>query len=240
MEKVLTGKTAIVSGSSGSGSIGFIRALLLQNATVIVPVNSNDELMLINSHISDILSGKLIAELTDLQDCDKMEYLIDTCCEEYGELDIAIFQFDKQWAGASLTDINFEEWERVMARFMNTFFVFGRIVLHKMREQKHGFFISLSNTDDLEPKPFSSLISVAAKARLEMAKVFAIEVHEEGVRYHHLFINNVSSDGVLKPGLDTSDTIAAEAIKMYQRKDELNGVFYTISGTEIKLPEYMF
>jgi NADP-dependent 3-hydroxy acid dehydrogenase YdfG len=240
MEKVLTGKTAIVGGSSGSGSIGFIRALLAQNATVIVPVNSNDELTRINSHVSDILSGKLIAELTDLQDCDKMEYLIDTCCEEYGELDIAMFGFDKQWAGASLTDINFEEWERVMAGFMNTFFVFGRLVLHKMKEQKHGFFMSLSNTDDLEPKPYSSLINVAAKARLEMAKVFASEVQDEEVRYHHLFVNNVSGKDMSKYGQNTSDMIAAEAIKMYQRKDELNKLFYTLPGSKINLAEYIF
>jgi NADP-dependent 3-hydroxy acid dehydrogenase YdfG len=240
MKKVLTGKTAIVSGSSGSGSIGFIRALLAQNATVIVPVNSNDELTLINRHVSDLLSGKLIIELTDLQDCDKMQYLIDTCCEKYGELDIALFGFDKQWAGASLSDLNFEEWERVMARFMNTFFVFGRIVLHKMREQKNGFFISLSDTDDLEPKPYSSLINVAAKARLEMAKVFANEVHEEEVRYHHLFVTNVNGFNKWKPGLNTYEMIATEAIQMYQRRDELNKVFYSLPGSEINLPEYEF
>ncbi|MBC8053441.1 MAG: SDR family oxidoreductase [Sphingobacteriaceae bacterium] len=226
----LTGKIAIVSGSASPVGLGIVRSLLQQNATVIAPVKSSDEIALLTQSLGDISSGKLITELTDVQEYEKMADLVDNCIEEFGRIDIAVAGFDPHCTSPCLTDVKPGEWEKIIEGTLNKFFVFAKTILQKMKENKQGLFVSLSNTDHLPQKAYSPLFNIVSKTRLEMAKVFANEVKDWNVEYHHLFVDNAPLKDKQKPGSITPEMAGPYLIELFGQKGKLSNLFKTFLG----------
>lgn len=200
--------------------VGVVRALLARGATVIVPARSLHELTWLKDDVADISTGKLITLLSDMPDYDKAVDIIEGILEEFGRIDLVVSAFECRWSGPSLIDVGICDWQKVIDQYVTAYFVAGRVVLHKMRERNHGTFISIADSESIQVKAYSSLAGIATGMQVELSRLFAENIKESNVGFHHLFINNVvtrdkSPALVGKRGWITPEMVGNYIIRLY-------------------------
>lgn len=239
MGKALTGKITVVAGGTGAVGVGIVRTFLEEGATVMVPAKSLHEIHWLKEYVADVATGRLLTLLTDQADYDKTIDNVEAIVQEYGPLDLAIAAFDCQWAGPSLTGVEFRDWQKVMDETVTAWFVAARVILYLMKEHAHGMYISIGDADVGEKKQYSSLLTVAAAVQLEMARQFAEDVKGNNVLYYHLLVNNVatrekSPSLIGKPGWITPEMVGRHIIRLYRGETACpENVFQTFLGKPV-------
>lgn len=193
MNKLLTGKVTFVADGTGAIGAGIVRALLQDDAVVIVPAKSAHKIIWLKEYVADIKTGKLATILTDYPDYDKAFDIAEHITGEFGEIDLAVSVFDTPPASPSLTELEISDWQKMTEENITSTFICARVFLSIMKEKKKGTYITISNADDLEKKPWLTLANIAATTQVEMSRIFFDEVKQFGVRYYHLFINNLAT-----------------------------------------------
>lgn len=244
MGKLLSGKVAVVASGTSDVGAGVVKALLSQDCQVIVLGQSNSEMLWLNNYVSGTLSGTLITELSDLSDYDKINDLTDQVEDKYGPIDIAVAPFDQHWIGPMLVDVEYTEWEKVLFKNLNEFFIFGKIMLQRMQNRRNGYFASIGDTGNLDSKPYSSLANITASAEMSMVRIFSAEVSASNVIYHHLFINNVagrekSHSFAGKPNWITPEMIGLHLVEMYKNlAHNSQQLYHKLLGKASQLNEF--
>lgn len=237
MQKTLAGKHVFVAGAFGMIGNGIVRSLMKAGATVVAPAKSAQDITCLKQVVEDIPTGRLITLLVDMPDHQKAFELADAIVEELGQLELAIVALEPPSPSAALTSLPILSWHKMLDEHLTLFFICGRIILDLMKQKGHGVYISVSNTDHLEPHPWAALSNLYSKLEIEMAKTFARETSRYGIRYHHLFVNNVAYDFPGHSYLPGKDLVSPEKIgecivqQYYSGSDEL---FQWCLGKEVK------
>ncbi|MEP7256915.1 MAG: SDR family NAD(P)-dependent oxidoreductase [Flavitalea sp.] len=239
MDKLLTDKITFVADGTGAIGVGIVRAFLLEDATVIVPSKSARELTWLKEYVADIECGKLVTLLADYPDYDKAADIAENVEAQYGRIDFAVSVFDTPAASPCLTELDITDWQKMTDQNITASFICGHVFLRIMKERRHGMYISISNTDDLEKKSWAALANIAATMQVEMARAFFEEVKQYGVRYIHLFVNNVAtrqkhSRFVNKEGWITPEMIGDYITQLYNKNpDNTDNLFHWLLGKPV-------
>lgn len=237
MQKTFTGKHVFVAGAFSMIGNGIVRSLMKAGATVIAPAKSAQDIICLKQEVEDIPGGRLITLLVDMPDHRKAFELADAIVEELGQLELAIVALEPPSPSADLTSLPILSWHKMLDEHLTLFFICGRIILDLMKQNRHGMYISVSNTDHLEPRPWAALSNLYARLEIEMAKTFARETACYGIRYHHLFVNNVTYDFpdhsyLPGKGLVSPDKIGECIVQQYLSGSE--ELFHWCLGKEVK------
>jgi NADP-dependent 3-hydroxy acid dehydrogenase YdfG len=235
MNKLLKDKVAIVAGISKPVMVSIVRSLLLENATVIVPSKSAQEITMLKECIVDIDTQKLVTLLTDYLDYNKAFELAESVTEAFGKIDLAVICFDTPVAGCVLTETNIIDWEKMVDRNITAFFITARVALANMKENKQGMFISISHSLGTENNSSSALAELSSGMQIEMAKMFCEEVKGYNIKCHHLMATHFSNPSMLssstveKNGI-VDNNIGNFVIKLFKRgAEEAGGLFQKVS-----------
>jgi NAD(P)-dependent dehydrogenase (short-subunit alcohol dehydrogenase family) len=237
MQKTLTGKHVFIAGAAGITGTGITRCLLQQGATVVAPAKRAQDIIHLKQSVEDIPTGRLITLLVDMPDHHKAFELAETIVEELGRLELAIIALDPPSPSTELTSLPALAWHKMLDEHLTVFFICGRIILDLMKQNRQGMYISVSNTDHLEPHPWAALSNLYAKLEIEMARTFARETACYGIQYHHLFVNNVDTDYSDSSYLSSRDNISPGKIGECIIQQYLSGssdVFQWCLGKETK------
>jgi len=236
MEKTLQGKHVFVAGASSSLGIGIVGKLLSQGATVVAPAKSAQEITSLRQAVEEIPTGRLVTLLVDMPDYRKAFELADAIVEEFGSIELGVIALEPPAPSAELTGLPVLSWHKMLDEHLTMFFMCGRIVLDLMKQNRHGMYISVSNTDHLEPRPWAALSHLYAKLEIEMAKIFARETACYGVQYHHLFVNNIDT-GFAHQHLSSKNSIDPARVGEHIVQQYLSGtteLFQWCLGKEVK------
>lgn len=232
----LAEKVIVLQGGFDDFGLLFLGRLLSLGGTVVVIVKSYDESLLIHRHTADVRNGHINVELCDPLNEGDMSDLIEAIIEQFGQIDLAFYNFQQLQASRFLTELTYPEWQQTIDLTMNHFFIFSRSILPHMQDQRAGFFLSLSNTDNIETRPYSSSFNIASKAMLEMVRAFSREVKQQGVQYHHLFVNNL--DTVPRRRHVSHRQLADHIVEMYDHNSTESPLFSYLIGKEVHLEAY--
>jgi NADP-dependent 3-hydroxy acid dehydrogenase YdfG len=238
MNKLLTGKVTLVAGGTGAIGEGIVRALLLEDATVIVPAKSARDIISLKEFVSDMTSGRLVTMLTDYPDYEKVYEIAEGIVDEFGQIDLVIARFDPPAPSPCLTELEIADWQKMTDENITACFVCGRVALHVMKACKQGMYISISDTGDFEKKSWSVLTNLAASLQVEMARVFAEEVKKYNIRYHHLLVNQVAtrcrSRFINKKGWITPEAVGNFIVQLYCGKaGDTNTLFQWLPAKKV-------
>src|SRR6266567_757531 len=111
-KKKLTGKITIVVGGASAIGMGIVRALLLENATVIVPSSNADEICRLKSNAADILTGGLITLPTDMADYSKATDIAGTIQQRFGKIDMVVTALNNGQSCTPLTEMEITDWQK--------------------------------------------------------------------------------------------------------------------------------
>lgn len=215
----LKNKVAIIGIGSSKVSYGIITNLLEQGATVVVPAQSSQHLKLLQQHLGGFNTDKLITLLTDLPDYDKATDLAEMILEQYGPFDLVVFPFDQISVTDSLSNISVADWQRAVEENLTVYFICSRVAINAMKKRREGMFVAIIDTDGLLQQKNNAMTDILMTGQVKMARNFFEEVKNTGIKFRHLFINNLSGEQTLSEPI-TPDSIGQYIISLYKDDKE--------------------
>ena len=158
-----------------------------------VPAQSSHHLKLLQQHLAGFNTDKLVTLLIDLPDYDKALELTEMVHEEYGALDLVVVPFEYISANDNLSNISIAGWQRAVEENLAAYFIACRAGINAMKQRGEGMFVAIIDTDGLAKQTHNSMTDMLMAGQIKMARSFFEEVKNSGVRFHHLFINNLDT-----------------------------------------------
>jgi len=191
--KQLQDTVAIIGIGATRISYGIVARLLQQDAIVVVPAQSSHHLRHLRQNMDDYHTGRLVTMLTDLPDHDKAADLAEMVLDEYGPLDMVVFPFDYPSISDSFSNISIEKWERTLQENLTVYLNYSRVAIGAMKKRGKGMFVAIIDTDSLARQPNNTLTGMLVDGQIKMALSFFEEVKNTGIKFYHLFINNLDA-----------------------------------------------
>lgn len=193
-KKIGHNNVAIIGIGETNMSYGIVARLLQQDATVIVPVQSSHQLNMLERYLKGYHTGRLVTVLTDLPDHDKAGALADMVLDEYGPIDIVVSPFNYLLVNKGFSNISIIQWQRAVEENLAVYFIFCRVAIDAMKKSGHGMFVAIVDTEGLGSKSNNQMTEMLIAGQMKMARSFFEEVKNTGVKFYHLFINNLDTD----------------------------------------------
>ena len=139
----LSGKVALVTGSSQGLGLYMARALARAGADLVITSRDKKNLSRIVEEIEE-LGRKALPVALDVRDYDSIQAMAEEAFDHYGKIDIAVNN-----AGCNVrkpaVDVSWDDWNRVVdTNLRGTFFV-AQAVVKKMIPNKYGRIINIGS-----------------------------------------------------------------------------------------------
>jgi NADP-dependent 3-hydroxy acid dehydrogenase YdfG len=225
MEKFFKDKVILLSGEVSSLSMEIIHSFLKEMAIVIFPAKSLHQIEMVKSFGDINQYENFITLLVDVQDFDKLIETCETITDRFGKIDISIEIPEFSKCKKELTEASIDEWNNMIETDMVPFFMGARIVLNLMKDNLSGMFVHISDSRLFENLKSNPLTRIAFTTRMEMSKIFAEEAQQHGIRYYHLWVQNLSDKKTSELNNGSPEICAgliSQEIKDLYRKENYN------------------
>jgi NAD(P)-dependent dehydrogenase (short-subunit alcohol dehydrogenase family) len=151
----LRGRTALITGSTGSG-IGRSTAFRLASEGANIILNygtyhrSNNALMDAEEGVKEVvrvvaeLGGKALVLPADTRDPDQVKAMVDAGIEKFGAIDVLVNNAGADWLIQDITEIKPDHWRSVLQAEIDGAFYCIKCVLPGMRGRTWGRIINIS------------------------------------------------------------------------------------------------
>jgi 3-oxoacyl-[acyl-carrier protein] reductase len=164
MKQLLSGKTALVTGSSRGIGRAIAQRLAAEGATVVVTARSYEPspsvragaVTAIPGTIAETIEliekagGEALGIATDLEDAEQRGRLVDEVLDRTGRIDILVNN-----AGfadyARVEDMGLDTFERTAEHYLRTPFVLTRAAVPQMRKQGAGWIVNIGSVTGMAP-----------------------------------------------------------------------------------------
>ncbi|MDO8534988.1 MAG: 3-oxoacyl-[acyl-carrier-protein] reductase [Xanthobacteraceae bacterium] len=172
----LTGKTALVTGASGSIGGGIARALHQQGATVAISGTRRDAL--------DALAGALGARVhvlpCNLAKAEEVEALVPAAEKAMEKVDILVNNAGLN-RDALFVRLKDEDWDQVIAVNLTAAFRLARAAVFPMMRRRYGRIIGITSIVGVTGNPGQGNYTAAKAGLIGMTKSLALEVASRNV-----------------------------------------------------------
>jgi NAD(P)-dependent dehydrogenase (short-subunit alcohol dehydrogenase family) len=192
----LSGKNALVTGSSQGIGKGIALALAEFGANVLVHYRSDaDEAQIVSDQVKQFGVKSAIIS-ADLADANAPESLFEQAIDQFKQIDILVLNASVQEPNLWL-DTTPEEFDKqVMANWKSTLFIMQRFI-PDMIKQGWGRVVTLGSVQEEKPHPAMTVYAGTKAAVANMVQNLALQVAKEGVT-----INNLSPGVIDTPRTD--------------------------------------
>lgn len=198
MDLGLTGRTALVLGSSQGLGLAVAQTLAAEGARVIVTGRSEDKL----KAVAGALGEGARAEVLDLADAASVAALIDRIASE--TIDVLVMNGGGPPPGP-VTAVDTAAWNRNFAAMVTAPIAIATAVLPGMRARGFGRIVAITSSGVQQPIPNLGISNTLRASIVGWAKTLAGEVAAEGVT-----VNCVLPGRIQTARVDQLDQAAAE------------------------------
>ena len=190
----LTGRRALVTGSTSGIGLGVARALCGEGAHVMLNGFGDPEEI-------ERLRASMVAEFTvnvayvdaDLTRASEVERLVNSAIETFGGLDILVNNAGVQFV-SSIEDFPIEQWDKIIALNLSSVFLGMRAAIPTMKSQGWGRIINIASAHGLVASQQKVAYVAAKHGVVGVTKVAALELANHGVT-----VNAICPGWVLTP-----------------------------------------
>ncbi|MSU89945.1 3-hydroxybutyrate dehydrogenase [Rhodobacteraceae bacterium 2CG4] len=177
----ISGKTAVVTGSTSGIGLGVARALAEQGANVVLnSFTDSDEDHALAGKLAQDTGAKAIYVQADMSDGAACRKLVDTAAETFGGADILVNNAGIQHV-AAIPDFPVEKWDAIISINMTSAFHTTAAALPRMRAAGWGRVINIASAHGLTASPFKSAYVTAKHGVVGLTKVTALETAQEPI-----------------------------------------------------------
>lgn len=178
---MLTGKTALVTGSTSGIGLGIARALAAQGARVMLHgLGTADEIRRLVGEVGAVRGVPAGFCDGDLRAPAAAARLVTETERQFGRLDILVNNAGVQFV-APVQDFPPEEWTRLQDIMLNASFHTIRSAVPGMKERGWGRILNLVSVHGLVASPFKSAYVAAKHGQIGLTRSVALELAETGV-----------------------------------------------------------
>ena len=177
----LSGKTALVTGSTSGIGLAYAKALAAQGANVVINgFGDANEIEKERAALEEASGAKAIYINTDLTTTQGCEELMNGAFEEFGAVDILINNAGMQYV-APVEDFPAEKWDKIIALNLGSSFHTCRLAVPRMKEKGWGRIIMTASAHSLTASPFKVAYVSAKHGLAGMTKTLALELAQENI-----------------------------------------------------------
>ncbi|MGH6931551.1 MAG: 3-hydroxybutyrate dehydrogenase [Dongiaceae bacterium] len=181
MDRPLSGRIALVTGSTSGIGLGVLEALAGAGATVAMNgLGERDKVEAELARVRDrhqIEAAYVPANLMDPTQCTAMIAEVE---QRFGRIDILVNNAGIQHV-APIDEFPIEKWDAILAINLTAAFHGIRAALPHMKARKWGRIVNVASAHGLVGSPFKSAYVAAKHGILGLTKVVALEVVELGI-----------------------------------------------------------
>tara|TARA_A100000171_G_C2133823_1_gene148583 strand:+ start:964 stop:1746 length:783 start_codon:yes stop_codon:yes gene_type:complete len=178
---MLTGKVALITGSTSGIGLGIAKKLSSQGAHIILNgMGEKTAIQALQASLQKDCNNSVLFHPADLTDPNQIEELIHFSANAHGRLDILVNNAGIQHV-APVCDFPIEKWQKIIDLNLSAAFYTARLAIPFMREKKWGRIINMASAHALVASPFKSAYVASKHALAGLSKVIALEVAEENI-----------------------------------------------------------
>lgn len=195
----LSGKTALITGSSSGMGKAIAQAMGLHGAKVVV---SSFEFIEVEKTVEEFikLEIEVIGIPCDMTRKEEIENLISECKTKFGTIDILVNCVGAAPIGGFL-DITKEDFEKTMGLNLQAAIYLTKWVIPEMQSQKDGVIIYLASIAGVRGNKNLGLYGVSKAGLIEMARNLAVEFGPDNIRVNAIspgMINTPFSESLIQ------------------------------------------
>jgi 3-oxoacyl-[acyl-carrier protein] reductase len=176
----LSGKVAVVTGSSQGIGAGIAKMLAVQGASVVVNYRSNPTLA--DEVVAGIIAngGQAVAVQADVSRSDEAERLIKTAIDTYGQIDILVNN-----AGTTrdtlLMKMKDDDWDLVLQTNLSSVYCCSKAVVRPMMKKRAGRIINITSVVGLAGQAGQTNYAASKAGMIGFTKSLAREVGSRNI-----------------------------------------------------------
>jgi 3-hydroxybutyrate dehydrogenase len=192
--KTLSGKTALVTGSTSGIGLGIARTLAAEGANVLLNgFGDAAEIDKLQQDLAKEFGVQVAYHNADMSKPAEIESMIAFAGDKFGGVDVLVNNAGIQHV-ANIEDFPVEKWDAIIAINLTSAFHTSRLVLPRMRANNWGRIINLASTHGLVASAGKSAYVAAKHGLIGLTKAGALETASTGVT-----VNAICPGFVLTP-----------------------------------------
>ncbi len=231
---LLTGKTALITGSTSGIGLAMARAFASEGASLMINgFGDAGEIETIRGQLEATSGATALYDAADLMNAPAIEAMLARCTAEIGGPDILVNNAGMQFV-SPVTTLPTEKWDAIIALNLTAVFHTTRLALPTMRAKKWGRIINTASAHSLVASPNKSAYVAAKHGVAGFTKSVALECATEGVTVNCIspgyvwtsLIENQIPDTMTARGLTRDQVIndvllAAQPTKQFVTVDQV-------------------
>lgn len=178
---MLSGKSAIVTGSTSGIGLGIARGLAASGVNIVLNgFGDANEIELIRSEIADSHQVRVLYSAANMADGNDIAAMMAQAEQEFGGIDILVNNAGIQYV-APLEEFPVEKWDAIVAINLSSAFHTTRLAIPGMKAKSWGRIVNIASAHALVASPFKSAYVAAKHGIAGLTKTAALEVAEHGI-----------------------------------------------------------
>jgi NAD(P)-dependent dehydrogenase (short-subunit alcohol dehydrogenase family) len=191
----LTGKVAIVTGSTRGIGKASVEALAEQGAKVVVSSRKQDACDQAAAEINARFGeGTAIAVAASLSDKAALQHLVDETVRVFGKVDVLVCNAASNPYYGPLAGIADEQFRKILDNNILANHWLIQMVAPGMRERRDGSIVIVSSIGGLRGSPVLGAYCVSKAADMQLARNYAVEFGPDNVRVNCIAPGLVKTD----------------------------------------------
>ncbi|MEX3916231.1 SDR family NAD(P)-dependent oxidoreductase [Paraburkholderia sp. BR10872] len=205
MEKVLSGKAALITGANQGFGLEIARAYLSAGADLMLCARNVELLESARAELmrSAAAGQRVLAKAVDVADEHQVRDLVDATINELGGLHILVNNAGVYGPKGQIEDVDWRSWTQAIEINVYGSILMCKMVLPHLKAQAYGKIIQLSGGGATSPMPRISAYAVSKAAIVRFAETLAEEVRGTGIDVNSIApgaLNTRMLDEVLEAG----------------------------------------
>jgi len=181
MERTLTGRTALVTGSTSGIGLGIARMFAEAGAKVMLNgLGRPEDIAAARREVGAAMGGEAPYSDHDLSKPEAVRAMVAAAEKALGQVDILVNNAGIQFT-APVEDFPDEKWDQILAINLSSNFHAIKAVLPGMKARGWGRIINISSAHGLTASPFKVAYIAAKHGVVGLTKTVALEVARTGV-----------------------------------------------------------
>ena len=240
----LSGKVAVVTGSTSGIGLGIARAFAEAGAHVVINgLAEQREIDLVCEQLDSICaSSRVVYNGANLMRADEATGLVEETIVEFGGIDILVNNAGIQHV-SPIETFPPEKYEAIIALNLSASWYTSRAALPAMKQSGYGRIINVASAHGLVASPFKSAYVAAKHGVVGLTKTIALEGAEHGITCNAIcpgyvwtpLVENQIGDTAKARGISREEVIrdvllAAQPNKRFAEVDELGALAVFLCG----------
>ena len=178
---MLTGKVAVITGSTSGIGLGIARALAMDGCRVVLNGRRHtEETEALRAGMAAESGSEVLFSRGDMSSTADIEAMMAMAARDLGPVDILVNNAGVQHV-SPIEEFSTAAWDLVLATNLTSVFHCTKAVLPAMKQRGWGRIINIASAHGLVASPFKSAYVAAKHGMLGLTKVTALETAENGI-----------------------------------------------------------